>query len=468
MNKFYVWFLAAAGGGLTTAILISTNAGLLVLLAIVGAWWIWQYPEYSFWTLIVAAPLLPMLKATQTLGELTLLKDMIILVLFVKLFGWPLLTKRLEWRRNILVAPITLLIVWVAINTLRANSLTLGILRAREIVLYVLLYFAVLYLPASEGFLKKTWQWFIASAVVVVLLGVYQWFWAGDSAVLRFDPARSIWIPRMSATLGHPSVLGEYLIVVWTLLLASVLVFGKKLSWWGSVIAMLFLLPFIYLTYSRSVWLGLGTAIAVIAVVWLVKYVRQKRVIRKGYMLAGLTAVIILSAVFMRFTSAGVFLRTAIDPTYGSNQDRIMLVANIIGDTTNGQAIWGKGLGNVVTQQYEGADATAEDIAELDSRTVQLAKASTLVDNQYLKTFAELGLIGILIYLWIYYRIARKCWRVIVGGGAKSQLVIGWWGLGFLAAFVTQALFIDIWDVWPTNAIFWVAAAMVSREVLTK
>ncbi len=116
----------------------------------------------------------------------------------------------------------------------------------------------------------------------------------------------------------------------------------------------------------------------------------------------------------------------------------------------------GKGLGNVITELRKGGDVSAVDIASGDSRTVQLSKDSTLVDNQYLKTFMEMGVVGIVFTFWIFWRF------FLAARQASPALQI--LGIGFLASFMIQALFVDIWDVFPTNAIFWTLAAIISQQ----
>lgn len=175
----------------------------------------------------------------------------------------------------------------------------------------------------------------------------------------------------------------------------------------------------------------------------------------------------IFSFALYRFTPVGTFVRSGFDINYGSNADRIVFIVNLISQTSNTDAIIGKGLGNTITEIRKGGDATAFDIASGESRTIQLSKDQTLVDNQYLKTFIEMGVVGIVLTFWLFWRFFLASKR------ARSQTepvsyVLGIACIGFLAAFIVQALFVDIWDVYPTNAIFWTVAALVSQVKTTK
>jgi hypothetical protein len=453
--KLY-WMLVAAAISAIVSMAVSVELGFLCLLFAATAWWVWEEPEGGLLLFLITAPLLPMFKATQSLGSITLIKDVIILTLFVRLVAWPLLRKELPYRRNIFVLPLIAFAGWLAVALVQADSHVLGILRARDIGLYILLYSAVLYLPLGEEKLKTYYYWLLGTAAVTGLLGIYQWFFAGDSAVLRFDPVKSIWIPRISATFGHPTVFGEFLVMLAGLAFAVVLIGqAKRIKLLHSLLFVL-TLPFIYLTYSRGVWGGFVVALAGTAAAW-----QRKRVIRYGIP----TAIIALAAIVgaVMFTPLGNIARTALDPNYPSNRIRLEYVARLVGPMSVHEAMTGRGLGDI----NQKLALTADEPTDLsDARDVQLSKDATLVDNQYLKTFVEMGFVGLLIYFWIYWRLLKTAWQLAAPRFAQYQRLLGLWTVGFVAAFLLQALFVDIWDVFPTAAFFWILAALVSREAV--
>lgn len=459
----FAWGAVAAASCAVVALAVSPQMAFYLLFFAVVCWWTWEHEELAFLSFLVLAPLLPMLKITQTLGTFTLVKDALILALFAKVFLWPLITQRLPYRRSLLLLPIACLALWTGLALARADSLALGILRVRDIALYALLYFVALYLPTSKDVLQKRLVWLATSGGVLLLAGLYQWSFAPDSAVLRFDPVRNIWIPRMSSTFAHPTVFGEYLTLLAAIFGALVATARDARVRLWALVTSLVVLPFVYLTFSRGVWLGYVGTIGALGLMygwqrWGGTISRQKLTSWAGA-LVGVCLITLLIAI--RFTPVGIFVRSAFDPSYASNQIRLEFLARLVATTSNQQALLGHGLGDIAQKaiQNQNTDVTAFDIASGASREVQLSKDSTLVDNQYLKTFIEMGLFGILIYLWIYWRIFAEGWRQ----GKAS--VFGYMAAAFVVGFAIQALFVDIWDVFPTNAYFWVLAGLLSASL---
>src|SRR5688572_21151130 len=144
LNSYIAWVAVTVAAAAIIALAISPQVAALLLLAAAACWWAWENPIAAFMLLVTISPLLPMFKVTQTFGSITLLKDVLLIVLAAKLVALPLLRKQLPYRPNILWLPLVGLVTWLVIATLRADSITLGVLRARELGLYIIAYFVAL------------------------------------------------------------------------------------------------------------------------------------------------------------------------------------------------------------------------------------------------------------------------------------------------------------------------------------
>lgn len=459
----FAWSLLAVLVASFIAFFISFQAGFFCLLFILTGWYTQYHPEQAFLLLVIVMPILPMLKVTQTIATFTLIKDVIIFMLFITCFLVPLFSKKLPYRRNIIMAPLAAIVVWSLIAAVRSDNVILGILRLRDLVLYMLLFFGVLYLKHSQGMLRRRILWFLASACVTLLLAAYQWNFAQDSAVLRFDPVREVWIPRLSSVLAHPSIFGQYLITLSALMLACFISLKTSSYRLMSGLAIGVIAIAVFLTYSRAVWIAFVSSIAAACVLIVVTHLWHRGAIRVmvRWLSLVILGVLVITAFALQNTSASGFIRSVFDPRYRSNEERITFLIRLVASMTTVEALVGRGLGDVIEQNFRQVTIRPFDIATGATRQVQLAKDRTLVDNQYLKTLVEMGVVGIGLYLWLYFRIFSRAFQNSESQHAATR-IISLWTVGFMTAFVTQALFIDVWDIFPTNMLFWTIAAHLS------
>ncbi|MBI3251539.1 MAG: hypothetical protein HYZ62_01355, partial [Candidatus Andersenbacteria bacterium] len=87
LKAIFAWSFLAVVTCAVVALTVNLQTGFFALLFALVAWWTWQNEELSLLYVIALAPLLPMFKITQTLGNFTLIKDVIIVVLFLKAFA---------------------------------------------------------------------------------------------------------------------------------------------------------------------------------------------------------------------------------------------------------------------------------------------------------------------------------------------------------------------------------------------
>jgi len=434
---------------LFSALFFSAQAGIFVLFAAWTAILSWQYPKQAFWILLFFAPLLPILKITQTLSAVTPLKDFVIGALFIKVVLYPIYLKKDSYRRNAVLLPILFLCGYAVLGTLHADSLMLGILRLRDILLYLPLLWIGRALVSSRRDFYDFLKVLFSSLFLVLVLVVVQYGFFPDGMVLRFDPSNSTWIGRVSSTLAHPNILGSYLLC----LLPLVISFGWrkiKVNWKYRAIFLMGLTGLIaaYATYSRGVWIaffGAGLAAGTVLVY------QKKQLFYKII----LPLILVCLVAIIAAPRTRNLLRTAFDPTYASNQDRLGIMTSLVSEMSDVDAIFGRGLGDVFQSTNRNIDISLADIAANNVQNVQVAKAQTFVDNAVLKTWVETGLAGLLIVGWLVWQILHTTWRAATTGVTNDEKSLGLALFATTVGLLVLSFFLDIPETFPVALYWW-------------
>lgn len=441
--------VGVAAIALFLGLFLSAQAALFFLLA---AWVVagsWRFPFPALLLLLFFAPLLPLLKATQIASLLTPLKDFVILTLFVRTTLLPMLRKQDPYRRNTLLLPLLFFGAWCLLGALRADHLVLGLLRLRDLFLYIPLLWVARSLVRNREDLRAVFTTLGLSATLVLVIVGLQFALFPDGMVLRFDPAAQTWFPRASGTLAHPNILSSYLLFIAPLAIAaaadSALRGRTRLLAGGLGLLATFA---VYCTYSRSGWIALAVALVVLFVLMTIRRLRT-------LIMGGALGIFLLAVLLFALPTSRALLRTVVDPTYRSNEERLLILAQLVADTSNTDALLGRGLGDVLGSTMRSVTISLGDIAAADVREVQIAKARTFVDNAVLKTGIELGFFGVLIVGWLGWTVLRlgvqraRDTRLpegrILGRAAVATTV----GLGVLA------FFLDVPEIFPVALLFW-------------
>lgn len=444
-----ITLLGVGALALFSALFFSAQAGIFIL---AGAWTValtWKYPKQAFWLLLIFAPLLPLLKITQTLSAVTPLKDFVIAALFIKVVILPIYLKKDPYRRNAVLLPIIFLCGYALLAMLHADSRLVGLLRLRDILLYIpMLWVARAMLQTRQDF-NNFLKIIFGSVGLVLLLGVTQFLFFADGMVLRFDPSDGSWIPRASSVLAHPNILGSYLLCFVPLLLAFS-VYKFKYGWKPKFVLLLGILGLVavYATYSRGVWI----AFAVAALTAGVLIVYQKR--QLFYKVVLPVILIGLICVFAIPRTRNLLL-TVVDPTYASNQDRIGIVAQLVSEMSNADALFGRGLGDVYESTDRNINISISDIAANNVQSVQTAKAQTFVDDAVIKTWIETGLAGLLIVGWLVWNVITNSWRLNIGGKTVEEKYIGIALFATTCGLLVLSFFLDIPETFPVALYWW-------------
>ena len=447
--------MGAAAIAIFLGLFFSAQAGLFAIAAMWVAVGAWRYPKEAFLLLLFVAPLLPILKATQVLSVVTPLKDVVIGALLLKTTILPLVQKRDPYRRNVLLFTLVLFTLWALVGFLRADNTVLGLLRLRDLFLYIPLLWIARAVIASYADLRLLLRIVVGGGAIILLLVGLQFLAWPDGMVLRYDPVLATWIPRVSGTLAHPNLLASYLLFLIPLVSSLFLVrsFSLRARSLFAVCTIASLL-ILFFTYSRSGWIAVVGALG--ALVGLV-LVRRRRLVLPSVALAAGVFLLLVTLV----PGAKTFLRTAIDPTYASNAERLEILAGVVATASPTSAIVGEGLGDVVSATMRSVSISLGDIAAADVRHVQIAKARTFVDNAVLKTWLELGVVGLGLIFWITVRALGMSWRESRMGSLPEGRALARALFATTVGLVVLSFFLDVPEIFPVALFWWAFVGVV-------
>jgi len=257
---------------------------------------------------------------------------------------------------------------------------------------------------------------FVSSAVIQAGLGIWQFLtqstfankWLGmalqipgrgDTSVIESSVGR--WL-RAHGSLPHPNMLASWLVVGLFILLGLAYRFTiQKKSFWKALHPNLWLNIFIYwscviivtglfFTFSREAWLAL---IIGLVFFWIIVLIKKQAAIFYKLLATGLATIIVLSFIFWPLLSTRL-----------SGQDRLEVKSRQERTTYLNQSFqlikkhWltGVGVGNYTLAVHNQIDP---NLKSWDYQPVH---------NVYLLILAELGIIGLGIFLWLIFYIIKR------------------------------------------------------------
>ena len=264
------------------------------------------------------------------------------------------------------------------LSVTRSGSLKIGLLTVALLLFCLVLQSAV----TTKKQLQLLISTMIVIATVVSLFGLYQYlFQAGYNAQEWVDSAMFDDITfRVSSTMQNPNMLGQYLILMIPLAVASILsskTWGKTIFWTACCGIMLLC---IVLTFSRGAWLGLLFAACIFLVLL------SPRLILLAPVLLILAFFLMPDTVITRFTSIG-------DMTDASTTYRVYIWLGVLGML---KYYWLCGVGpgedafNVVYPafSYNGVDAPH-------------------AHNLFLQMICDAGIAALIVFLLILFHYVR-------------------------------------------------------------
>ncbi|MBI2410474.1 MAG: O-antigen ligase family protein [Candidatus Kerfeldbacteria bacterium] len=332
----------------------------------------------------------------------------------------------------------------------------------RSIALFWLLKLAegvalFLCIPAIHFSQQRIRLAFIASGVIQSILALIQFFmqsvvgskWVGmatqSPATLGVQVVEGPWgrVLRSYGSLPHPNMLGGLLAVCMLICIVAYIEASSRRFRGACTAALLVLSSGLWSTFSRQAWIATGVGIAVlIAYIFLREKLFPRRLVAS--LLYAVLPFLLLSAIFPALVLTRTQAQNRLEER--SLHERAQYAQESL-DILHDNWITGVGIGNYTVYVHE---------KDIDNHHEQPAWAYQPVHAVPLLIFSELGLFGILAWLWFLMSLLWH-WHW------KNERIFIWMLPMFMLLII--ALFDHyLWSLHFGIIFFWLCAAFLERE----
>jgi putative inorganic carbon (HCO3(-)) transporter len=371
--------------------------------------------ELSLYTLFIIRPSLDILSDFGVnLYEGIVVNVAALVALYGMLLSGILIVKYWTYFRGDKIPLLWLIVGYWLVNLVfvPANDiLSIGVNEIIRVTSFMVMFVVMFLMIESEKDYYSYIKVVILSAVFPALIGLLEFV---TGAGLYSNPGFE---NRIAGTFGHPNVFAYYLMIVISLIGATIL-HTKWLSKGDKPFLVLLAVVFSFLliqTFTRGAWIGLFL-IGYLAL--LTKYTR--RTIIGSILIVVFTGVLSLSYISVNQIE-GVSL-----PPLDSNP-LVKRFTDLFAEDPSDSVIWRR---NIWADMFEAGltrPITAHGTGSIEYVTEQvrgLALGALEVHNDYIKVFVEMGVIGLLMYLLLiagmlayfldFYRTSRNVYILVV------------------------------------------------------
>ncbi|MCT4688607.1 O-antigen ligase family protein [Vallitalea sp.] len=321
------------------------------------------------------------------------------------------------------------------------NSPNLGIAidGLRAVVQYMLWYFlAVQLLDSTKSILKVYWV-LTSVGTLLGLHGIYQYLTGAEMLGNWVDSAENI-TTRAYSIVGSPNILGAVFVLFIPM---SIALLTSDHNRWRKFIAFCMTVVMaggLFATMSRGAWISAAFGIGIFII-----YKNKKLLL--PLILCGGIALLMVPSLSNRLT----YMFTDEYKAKSSRGGRIYRWEEGIEAWSEGNKVIGLGLG-----RYGGAVATNNDLSPF------------YMDNYYLKTLAEMGILGLVSFILLLICVVKWCTTAVIEerDRRKKDLMMGLFAgaLGMLAQNGVE----NIFEVPMMVTYFWLCIGMIMALKLDK
>ncbi len=299
---------------------------------------------------------------------------------------------------------------------------------------YVIIYYGLKKLK-DRKFFEELISYMLIAAAIVALYGVVQYVFAFETPANWIDRDMENIRTRVFSTIGNPNALGGYMVMFIPIALS--LGFARNVTnksrAWYLVISIVMALTLIF-TFSRGAWIGFAAGVGLLMVL------KDKRFIVLFLIFMILMPILlpdtITSRLFHAFSPEYIERSAEAGRLFYWRQAFVRMVNN---------PIFGTGVGSF-----------GDSVAVRHSMP-----GAVWVDNHYLKTGAELGVVGLGLFLWLIASVFIRSYKnlKILPNGFPKEFNRG--VIAGLFAVLVQNGTASIFEVLVVGTYFWVLVGML-------
>lgn len=370
--------------------------------------------------------------------------DELFLILLIMLWGykWLVYRKDISFKQTPLDLPIIIFIT-VMIFALIVNSpdFSISLEGFRAVVQYILWYFVILQLLKNEDGAKNMCMVLVIVAGIMAIHGVYQYAIGVEMPAGWVDSKEAGVRTRVFSILTSPNIMGSLMTLVVPMCISFVFISNeksKKIIF--SFIALMMIASLVF-TFSRGAWIGFAVAIGIYVLL------KDKRFI--------IPCIIFALLIVVCVPSVGDRIAYMLSPEYIESSLR---GGRLVRWFTGLQILFQNPFLGVGLGHFGGAVAMNHNLSTI----VGISVVKTFyMDNYYLKTAVEAGLLGFFAFVMLMYQVFLCSFRTILITENKNIKELEMGILAGLTGVIVHNWVENVFEVPMMTSCFWLLAAVM-------